>query len=181
MRKFSVAGAPRALCALTGVQAGVRLGKGSSFRLVLPVAPPEAADEADRSAPAKAPSRPRSRILVVDDEPLVRTVLERTLRDEHEVVTCGGAREALDLLDHGERFDLVFSDLLMPGLTGMDLHAELTRSHPALAQRVVFLTGGAYTEAARAFLAQPGMECVEKPFDLESIRQVIARRLPSAP
>jgi len=159
------------------------VGKGSTFRVVLPVAPPEAADEpheGEGGAPARAPSRPRARILVVDDEPLVGTVLERTLGDEHEVVTCGGAREALDRLDRGERFDLVFSDLLMPDLTGMDLHAELARSHPALAQRVVFLTGGACTEAAREFLARPGMECVEKPFDLESIRQVIARRLPAA-
>jgi FixJ family two-component response regulator len=66
----------------------------------------------------------------------------------------------------------------MPGLTGMDLHAELSRTHPELARRMVFLTGGACTEKARAFLAQPGLECVEKPFDLRAIRQVIARRLP---
>jgi DNA-binding NtrC family response regulator len=116
----------------------------------------------------------------VDDEPLVGAVLERTLGEEHELVTCSGAREALDRLARGEAFDLVLSDLLMPGLSGMDLHAALVRDHPALARRVVFLTGGACTEAARAFLAQPGMECVEKPFDLESIRQVIARRLPAA-
>jgi signal transduction histidine kinase/ActR/RegA family two-component response regulator len=158
------------------------VGKGSTFRVVLPVAPPEAADEPPEAggAPGRAPSRPRSRILVVDDEPLVGAVLERTLGEEHEVVTCSGAREALERLARGETFDLVFSDLLMPGLSGMDLHAELARGHPALARRVVFLTGGACTEAAREFLARPGMECVEKPFDLESIRQVIARRLPAA-
>jgi CheY-like chemotaxis protein len=157
------------------------VGQGSTFRVVLPVAPPEPGDEPREGAgAARAPSCPRARILVVDDEPLVGTVLERTLGDEHTLVTCGGAREALDRLARGETFDLIFSDLLMPGLTGMDLHAALVRDHPALARRVIFLTGGACTEAAREFLAQPGMECVEKPFDLESIRQAIARKLPPA-
>ena len=160
------------------------VGRGSTFRVVLPVAPQEPGDEAPveaDAAPALAPTRPRARILVVDDEPLVGTVLERTLGEEHDVLVCGGAREALDRLERGETFDLVFSDLLMPGLTGMDLHAELARTRPELARRMVFLTGGACTEAAREFLAQPGMECVEKPFDLESLRQAIARRLPPAP
>jgi DNA-binding NtrC family response regulator len=110
----------------------------------------------------------------------VGTVLQRTLGAEHEIVACAGAREALDRLGRGERFDLVLSDLLMPELTGMDLHAELSRSHPDLAQRMVFLSGGACTEAARDFLTRPGREFVEKPFDLESIRAVIARRLARA-
>ncbi len=131
-------------------------------------------------AAARAPAPPRSRILVVDDEPLVGTVLARTLGAEHDIVACNGVREALRRLALGERFDLVFSDLLMPELTGMDLHAELWRAHPDLARRMVFLTGGACTEAAREFLARPGMVWLEKPFDLESIRAVIARRLAPA-
>jgi signal transduction histidine kinase/CheY-like chemotaxis protein len=160
------------------------VGRGSTFRVVLPVAGQEPADAPhDQGGAARpgAPAVPRARLLVVDDEPLVGAVLERTLGEEHEVVVCGGAREALDRLARGETFDLVLSDLLMPDLTGMDLHAELSRTHPDLTRRMVFLTGGACTEAARAFLARPGMEWVEKPFDLESIRQVIARRLPRGP
>jgi len=161
------------------------VGRGTTFRVVLPVAGPDPADElpegagagAPTRAPGRAPGRARARILVVDDEPLVGTVLERTLGAEHDIVTCGGAKEALERVGRGETFDLVFSDLLMPELTGMDLYAELARTHPDLARRMVFLTGGACTEAAREFLGQPGMECVEKPFDLESIRAVIARRL----
>jgi signal transduction histidine kinase/CheY-like chemotaxis protein len=156
------------------------VGLGTTFRVVLPVASQEPPEEAPAEGPGPRPDPRRARILVVDDEPLVGTVLERTLGEEHEVVACGGAREALDRLARGEAFDLVFSDLLMPGLTGMDLHAELTRTHPELARRMVFLTGGACTEASREFLARPGMEWLEKPFDLETIREVIARRLPPA-
>jgi signal transduction histidine kinase/CheY-like chemotaxis protein len=160
-----------------GVESTV--GRGSTFRVTLPVGLPDPADEHPAGPPADtAPASGRARLLVVDDEPLVGTVLSRTLGGEHAVVVCGSGREALDRLARGEAFDLVFSDLLMPGMTGMELHAELSRSHPDLARRMVFLTGGACTEAARDFLEQPGMECVEKPFDLESIRQVIARRLP---
>jgi len=167
-------------------------GAGSTFRVVLPVAGAEAAEEAaEAAAPASRapeghrgpggppPRGPRARVLVVDDEPLVGSVLQRTLGGEHEVVVCGGAAEALERLGHGEAFDLIFSDLLMPGMTGMELHAELARTRPDLSQRMVFLSGGACTEAARDFLAAPGREWVEKPFDLQAIREVIARHLPA--
>jgi CheY-like chemotaxis protein len=92
-------------------------------------------------------------------------------------VPVGSSREALALLAGGAAFDLIFSDLMMPGMNGMELHAELERLSPSLAARVVFLSGGACTPAARAFLARPGMEMVEKPFDLETIRRAISRRL----
>ncbi len=168
------------------IQVESALGRGSTFRVVLPVADQEPADEVPDGGGAgppstPAPARPRARILVVDDEPLVGTVLERTLGAEHDIVACGSGREALDRLARGETFDLVISDLLMPEMTGMELHRELGLGHPGLARRMVFLTGGACTEAAREFLARPGMECVEKPFDLESIRGAIARRLGPPP
>ncbi|MBK9519249.1 MAG: response regulator [Anaeromyxobacter sp.] len=159
-------------------------GRGSTFRVVLPVAGHDPADdEQDALPPATTPGRRRARILVVDDEPLVGTVLQRTLGSDHEIVCCGGARAALDRVLGGEPFDLVFSDLQMPEMTGMDLHRELARSRPDLASRMVFLTGGACTDAARDFLMEPGRECLEKPFDLPAIRAVLARRLaaPAAP
>jgi DNA-binding NtrC family response regulator len=131
------------------------------------------------SAPvqAPAPTAHRNRILVVDDEPLVGNVLERTLGEEFEVVPVSGSKEALELLARGETFDVIFSDLLMPGMSGMELFHEVERLDPALASRIVFLSGGAFTDAARDFLARPGVECIEKPFDLGTIRGAIARRL----
>jgi CheY-like chemotaxis protein len=150
-------------------------GKGTTFRITLPLAPPEAAEPPEAGAAPR--SGARARILVVDDEPMVGTVLQRTLAPEHEVVTCAGVDQALARLDAGEAFQLIFSDLLMPGRTGMDLHRALLEHHPAMAGRLVFLTGGACSEAARTFLAQPGMEYIEKPFDLDALRGLIARRL----
>jgi signal transduction histidine kinase/ActR/RegA family two-component response regulator len=156
------------------IQIETQAGTGTTFRVLFPVA---RAEDAEPRPDRAAPGAPRRRILVVDDEPLIGTVIERTLGGEFDIVAVGGSRQALELLARGERFDLVFSDLLMPGMTGMDLLHELERLHPALASKVVFLTGGAFTEAARAFLARPGVECVEKPFDIEALRGAIARRL----
>jgi FixJ family two-component response regulator len=65
----------------------------------------------------------------------------------------------------------------MPGLTGMELFGEVERLDPVLASRMVFLTGGAFTPATREFLARPGVEYISKPFDLQTIRSMVATRL----
>ncbi len=173
-------------------------GRGALFRVVLPVVGHEPPDEhlaeglEARGAPAAEARRggggghgpagpPRARVLVVDDEPLVRTVVSRTLGKELEVVTAAGAAEALARVRAGERFDLLLSDLQMPEQTGMDLHAALAREAPELARRMIFLSGGAYTEEAREFLDREGVECVEKPFDLDALRAIVAGRLAARP
>ncbi len=120
---------------------------------------------------------PRARVLVVDDEPLVGAVIQRAFEDEHEVVLAGRARAALDLLDAGERFDVLCSDLIMPDMDGAALHAEVARRDEALARRTVFLTGGAYTPEALAFLDEAHAEVLEKPFELSALRERVDRLL----
>jgi PAS domain S-box-containing protein len=156
------------------MEVDTEVGRGTTMRVILPVGGPESGPEAP--PPGPRPVR-RARVLVVDDEPLVGTVIQRTLGGEHEVVVAGSARAALDRLSEGTTYDLVLTDLLMPEMTGVDLFREIERRHPALAKRVIFLTGGAFTPATREFLERAPVECVEKPFDLESIRAVIARHL----
>jgi nitrogen-specific signal transduction histidine kinase len=152
-------------------------GRGSTFRVLLaPAARPE--PEPSRVAGA-APPRPRARILVIDDEPLVGKVLRRTL-PEHDITAVESGAAALARLSAGERYDLVLCDLLMPGMSGMDVYRELARQHPSLAGRVVFLTGGAFTASAREFLERERVECVEKPFEVAALRAVIARRIAPA-
>jgi PAS domain S-box-containing protein len=152
------------------------VGKGSSFRVLLPVG---------WSAPVEWPGRPpsapagtlRARVLVVDDEQLVLSSVRRLLASEHDVETVAEPRLALGRLLAGERFDVVLCDLMMPELTGMDLHAELARAAPEQAARIVFLTGGAFTPRARTFLDQVPNQRIEKPFDGENLRALVRDRL----
>ncbi|WP_242343135.1 hybrid sensor histidine kinase/response regulator [Anaeromyxobacter terrae] len=153
-------------------------GAGASFRVVLPCA--RAAAGASGAATTARAARPRAQILVVDDEPLVATVLQRTLQADHDVVVAGRAREALERLGRGERFDAILCDLLMPEMSGMDLHRALVAAHDPHAGRMLFLTGGAFTTSARVFLDGSGVDCLEKPFELETLRAALARLLEGA-
>jgi CheY-like chemotaxis protein len=94
----------------------------------------------------------RARILIVEDDGALRFIFERSLATDHDVVAVARATDALGLVRRGERYDLILSDLLMPEMTGIALHAEIERRWPAQARRMVFLTGGATTDESAAFL-----------------------------
>jgi CheY-like chemotaxis protein len=113
----------------------------------------------------------RGRVLVVDDEPRIGQMMNWALRS-HDVVVAAGGREALDRLQN-ESFDVVICDLMMPEVTGMDVHAEVARSWPELLPRLLFMTGGAYADRARAFLARPDIRYLHKPFQLDELRDAV--------
>jgi PAS domain S-box-containing protein len=150
-------------------------GVGSTFRVTLPAAT-GAPEVPPHATPAPERSLACASVLVVDDERAVGQVLKRAL-GEHEVTAVLTAQEALDLLEAGHRFHVVFSDLMMPQMSGMEFYDELTRRFPDVARRVVFLTGGAFTPAADAFLARVPNERLEKPFDPRVLRDVVQRSL----
>jgi PAS domain S-box-containing protein len=147
------------------------LGRGTTFRVTLP---PSAGALAVSPAPApESPTTsPRAKVLIVDDERLVGDALARVLRG-HDVTAVTRAQEALDLLATGKHFDVVFSDLMMPEMSGMDLYEELARKYPQIAERVVFLTGGAFTPEAKAFLDRVSNQRFEKPFDSKTVRALV--------
>jgi signal transduction histidine kinase len=156
-----------------------QVGRGTAFKVRLPTLPAAADRNASASQPSAAPGqRDRGRVLVIDDEPMINSILRRMLGRDHQVSTATSVREALDRFEAGERFDLIMCDLMMPEMTGMDLHAQLLRSDPALAERLVFMTGGAFTPAAREFLDRVPNARVEKPFDVPSLRALILTLLP---
>jgi CheY-like chemotaxis protein len=151
-------------------------GGGAVFRVVLPptsgsrlpVAPAAAATE-------NAAAMRRAAVLIVDDERAVGAALGRVLRD-HDVTIVTTAKEALDLLDSDRVFDVVLSDLMMPEMSGMDLYDELVRRGSRAAERMVFLTGGAFTPAANAFLGRVSNERIEKPFAATAVRALVKSR-----
>src|SRR5258708_13543980 len=104
------------------------------------------------------------RMLVVEDEPLVAEMVRRTLEEEHSVAVRSSAQGALELVDKGERFDLVVSDLQMPDLDGIGLRDALAQRDPALARRMLFLTGRPRTPGRREFLARKALHSLDNPF-----------------
>jgi CheY-like chemotaxis protein len=117
----------------------------------------------------------RGSILVVDDEPLVCRLVEALLGAQHHVTAVAHGADALARFVAGERFDLVLCDLSMPEITGMDLYDRVRELAIDQAERMVFLTGGAFTPRARAFLeVRPHLE---KPFDLPALESLVLARL----
>jgi two-component system, NtrC family, sensor kinase len=145
--------------------------RGTRFRVTLPEISAQAAAVAS-SIPPLVTDAP---LLVVDDEPLVADMLRRTLSEEHDVTVTTDAKAALDYILGGEEFDLIFCDLLMPKMSGMDLYDELRQKCPGLEERMVFMTGGAFTERAAQFLAIVPNQKMSKPFDLTELERVLLR------
>jgi CheY-like chemotaxis protein len=121
----------------------------------------------------------RGRVLIVDDEQLIATAVQRTLAIDHEVMTAGRARTALEQVQHGVRFDLILCDIMMPDMNGMELYAELLRLEPEQARRMVFLTGGPCSSFAKEFLARVPNAHIEKPFDTRRLRALVAGHMQS--
>ena len=146
-------------------------GRGSAFIVALPPA----------AAPARAPTPPpvasdeshRRTILIVDDEALFASSLRRLLAHEHAVTVTTSGRDALARLSAGERYDVILCDLMMPELTGAELHAALLELDPEQARRMIFITGGAFTAASQAFLDRVPNPCFEKPCDLAQLRAAV--------
>jgi PAS domain S-box-containing protein len=154
---------------------------GRTFRVLLPAA--SGGEEAPRPAPAvavvEARNSRRARILVVDDEPLMGSAMERVLSD-HEVVALTSARAALARIEGGERFDVILCDVMMPDMDGMELHTQLSQRVPEMVERLVFVTGGAFTTDAIEFLERVPNLRLEKPMMPEVLHRTLARVLDAA-
>ncbi len=144
------------------------------FRVSLPAAATSPAKVERPEPPPPAPPR-RSRILLIDDHPQFLTSLRLALQHAFEFAEESSARTALERLRRGERFDAIVCDVMMPDLTGMDFHHALTTELPELASKVIFMTGGAYTQRAREFLQATTNGRLEKPFPPEQLAAMLTR------
>jgi signal transduction histidine kinase/CheY-like chemotaxis protein len=150
------------------------LGVGTCAVVELPAAPPEppppllqATVLLDPAAEGLGP-----RILLIDDEPAVVRALGRVLRDHYRVESASTVEEALARAA-SEPFDIVLCDVMMPDGGAERLCQELERSAPEIARRVVLVTGGATSEAARRFLAGASQPLLEKPLDLSALAAIV--------
>jgi two-component system cell cycle sensor histidine kinase/response regulator CckA len=149
------------------------VGKGAVFRVSLP---PARSERVVRPLPQPISTRPptrRGQILVVDDDLTLGSAFRRVLDAEHDVTFVTNGREALAQLTSGKRFDVILCDLMMPEMTGMDLYAELRKVAPDVIDRMMFITGGAFSPTARQFLDQVPNQRFEKPFDVHTLRAAV--------
>ena len=149
-------------------------GEGTKVSVRLPTATPDASVSATEPVSEQRDSK-RARVLLVDDEPSLGRALAAALHDEHDVVAVTSGQRAIDLLAVDRDFDVVLCDLMMPAMNGIDFWGRVKASIPALAERFVFVSGGAFTPEATAFL-DGGRPHLEKPFELDVLRGILRRR-----
>jgi CheY-like chemotaxis protein len=155
------------------IYAQSQLGKGATFIIELPmVTEPEQLILAEPTA--KEPQKmAKSKILVVDDEPMVRQVLTKVLTEEgHAVEAVGNADDALKMISN-KRYSLILLDIKMPGMSGTELYQRIQKIASSLAKRVVFITGDATAADTQDFLAQTKVHYIKKPFDINKLKKEI--------
>ena len=150
-----------------------QVGHGTTFRICLPGR--ELIAEAARPTLRAELSLRRMRILLVDDEVALLRLLAAQLGRNHEVSTAASCVAALEILSKDSRFDAILCDLMMPLADGIAFHERLGEIAPDLQRRVVFMTGGAFTERTRSFLESSQNMTLEKPFTREEAVDVLSR------
>jgi PAS domain S-box-containing protein len=151
------------------------VARGTTFIIALP----PSSDTPRKRTPSNLPKPAgrRGTVLLVDDDVLFTNSLRRVFAVEHDVTVINDGRIALERIAKGERFDVILCDLMMPDLTGAELHAALRELSPEMADQMIFITGGAFSPASQQFLERITNLCFEKPCDLEELRSAVRRRV----
>ena len=140
-------------------------GKGTTMTIVLRA---HQSQVVPLEAPLRAKTGERRRVLIIDDERLVRDALTRLLQTEHEVVSAGSGEAGLAALDAGG-FDVVICDVMMPGMNGREVYRRVAAQHPGFERRLVFISGGTFTPELDEFLRTTTNRCLSKPFKLDDV------------
>ena len=151
-------------------------GDGATFLVRLPLRKPEEIRPVSGPYdPVTGPDAARCQILVVDNEPIIASTVRRLLKQEHDVTVVLSGAEARSLLEGGAQFDIILCDLMMPEVTGMDLHEWATAQRPELVPRMVFMTGGVFTPRSRDFTRSTNNPTLLKPFEPDELRALVQR------
>jgi signal transduction histidine kinase/CheY-like chemotaxis protein len=150
---------------------------GACFRITFPVGVDEGAEERGTDAAAANATHETGRVLVVDDEePLAQMICEALGREGHRAVAVADGRLALEKLARDD-YDLIISDMKMPGMDAERMLEEIGRRHPELAERVLLMTGDTVNSEPEEFAARASLELVAKPFDLDELLSRVRKRL----
>ncbi len=152
--------------------------QGVTFFVELPVQPVPAAKTAPAAAVssfAPEPNTPSLKILVVDDEEFLLSLLQSVLsRMGHHPEIISNGSQALKMLE-SQSYDLVICDMLMPDLTGPQLYRQAVAQYPELANCFIFITGNAVDADTRAFLDDTGAPWLAKPFLPAELARILVK------
>jgi CheY-like chemotaxis protein len=151
------------------------VGRGTTFRVRLRQANEEPSSRPARIIREDSGMRSRAssgmRVLVVDDEPLIREMVCDALA-QHDVTAVSTGREALaEILD--KDWDLVLCDMILPELSGLDLYRELEQRRPAVLDKLVFMTGGEFSHRGPRLPNGARVRRLEKPFSIKTLRALV--------
>ena len=144
---------------------------GARFTVYFPVHRGEAPKRREVKAPISSDWSVGGKILLVEDEDMVRAVAERALsRAGYEVTACSGGEEGLEAIQKGGQFDIVVSDVVMPGMDGPAMVREIRKARPGIP--VLFMSGYA-EEQLRKDIDIPDMHFIAKPFSVQAISETV--------
>jgi len=145
-------------------------GQGTTFRVSIPAAATEPTTTRT-SSPAPLATR-RGKVLIIDDDLAVTTALQRMLKDLHDVTLTTSARDAFAAIASSKGFDVIFCDVMMPDISGIEVYESVRTANRDQARRIVFMTGGAFTPRTQKFLATTENTHIAKPFSTETVRSI---------
>jgi PAS domain S-box-containing protein len=146
--------------------------RGTLVWLALETAPIEVLPSVRPSFPPPSEREHSARVLIVDDEPAILRALSRVLSG-YQVTRALSGKEAVAHIERSGPFDVVFCDVMMPELSGIDVYERAREVCPGQEQRIVFITGGAFTEQAAAFIDSIDNPKLSKPFDAGEVRALV--------
>jgi DNA-binding NtrC family response regulator len=103
--------------------------------------------------------------------------VEMYLNNKHDLIVIQRASEAIALFERGETFDVVFSDLVMPDVSGPELYATVAERWPHQAERMVFMTGGAFTPQTIEFVEHSSVPMLSKPCSAADMDALVRSRM----
>jgi two-component system, cell cycle sensor histidine kinase and response regulator CckA len=157
------------------IRVASQVGVGTTFTVELPAVVELAA--ARPVAPPTPRADGRARVLVIDDDPAIGRALCRMLARSHEIRHVSSGRVALDELAAGAEVDVIVCDLMMPDMSGMEIAEALAVAAPGLRDRIVYMSGGAFTPEATAFVEALGEPVLDKPVDREALLARLADKV----
>ena len=155
------------------------LGEGTTMEITFARA--ERAQPALATIPAPPPtmeshsiaSSTSKRVLIVDDEAMLVSMLVKELSQNENVIGETSSSRALETLLAGADFDVIVCDVMMPNITGTELHERIAREKPELASKFIFVTGGTYTSSTRDYLERVPNQRLAKPFAVSDLLRAI--------